>query len=43
MTCNYINNTAVVSMLAYVKQKIHGIGASKRAGHFPKEQYVCIT
>jgi len=44
MTCNdMINNKTLVSMLACVKQRIHGIGASKEAGHFPKEQYVCVT
>jgi len=32
-----INNKALVSMLAYVKQKIYGIGVSKGAGHDPKE------
>jgi len=37
-----INNKALVSMLAYVKQKIYGIGVSKGAGHFPKE-HVCAT
>jgi hypothetical protein len=31
------------STLAYVKQKIHGLVASKGAGHFPKEYYVCVT
>jgi hypothetical protein len=37
-----INNTALVLMLAYVKQKIHGVDASTGAGHFPKEQFVCV-
>jgi len=41
MTCSdMINNKVLVSTLAYVKQKIHGIGASNGAGHFPKE-HVC--
>jgi len=40
MTCNdMIDNNALVSTLAYVKQKIHSTGASQGAGHFPKEQY----
>jgi hypothetical protein len=44
MTCNdMINNKALVLTIAYVKQKIHGTGANKGAGHFPKQQYVCIT
>jgi len=44
MNCNNtIINQALVSTLTYVKQKIHGIGASKGAGHFPEEQYVCVT
>jgi len=38
-----VNNTALVSMLGYMKQKMHGTGASKVAGHFPQEQYVCVT
>jgi hypothetical protein len=38
-----INNKALVPTLACVKQRIHGIGASKEAGNFPKEQYVCVT
>jgi hypothetical protein len=38
-----INNNALVSMLVYMKQKIHGIGASQEAGHFPEEQYVRLT
>jgi len=38
-----INNKVLVLTLACVKQTIHGIGASKGAGHFPKEQYVCVT
>jgi len=38
MTFNdMINNKALVSTLAYVKQKMHGIGVSKGAGHFSKE------
>jgi hypothetical protein len=37
-----VNNKALVSTLACV-QKIHGTGSSKGAGHFPKEQYVCVT
>jgi len=40
MTCNgMIDNSALVSTLAYVKQKIHSTSASQGAGHFPKEQY----
>jgi len=38
-----INNKILALTLAYVKQTIHGIGASKGAGHFPKEKCVCIT
>jgi hypothetical protein len=38
-----INNKVLVLTLAYVKQTIHGIGTSKGTGHFPKEQYVCVT
>jgi hypothetical protein len=42
MTCNMINNKALLLTLAYVKQKTHdGIGASKGAGHFPSE-HVCV-
>ena len=33
----------LVLTLAYMKQKIHGLVASKGAGHFPKEHYVCVT
>jgi hypothetical protein len=44
MTWNYmINNKVLVLTLAYVKQTICGIGASKGAGHFQKEQYVFVT
>ena len=44
MTCNdMINNKTLVSTLAFVRLRIHGIGASKGAGHFSKEQYVCVT
>jgi len=44
MTCNdVINNETLVSTLACVKQRIHGIGASKGAGNFPKEECVFIT
>ncbi len=38
-----INNKTLVLTLAYVEQKVHGVGASKGAGHFSKEQYVFIT
>jgi hypothetical protein len=37
------NSKTLVLMLAYVEQKVHGVGASKGAGHFSKEQYVFIT
>jgi hypothetical protein len=44
MNCNNtINNQALVRTLTYVKQKIHGIGAAKGTGHFPKEEFVCVT
>jgi hypothetical protein len=35
-----IKKKTLLSVLGYMKQQIHGIGASKGAGHFPKEQYV---
>jgi len=38
-----INNRTLVTTLACVKLRIQGIGASRGAGHFPKEQYVCNT
>jgi hypothetical protein len=38
-----INNKILVLTLVFVKQTIHGIGASKGAGHFQNEQYVCVT
>jgi len=42
--CNdMIDKKTLVSTLAYVKQKIHGLVASKGAGHFPKEYSVCVT
>jgi hypothetical protein len=38
-TCSdMVNNKTLVSMLACVKQKIHGMVANKRAGHFHKER-----
>ena len=37
-----IDNNALVSTLAYVKQKIHSTGASQGSGHFPKEEYGCV-
>jgi hypothetical protein len=38
-----LTKNPLVSTLAYVKQKIHGLVASKGAGLFPKEYYVCVT
>jgi hypothetical protein len=42
MTCNdVINNKALVYTLAYVKQKIRGIGAEQKGRTLPKQTYVC--
>jgi len=42
MTCNdMINNITLVSTLGRVKQRIHGIGASKRGRTLPKGT-VCV-
>ena len=44
MTCNdTINNKTIVSTLAYVKQKMHGTGANRGAGHFLSKTQVCVT
>jgi hypothetical protein len=36
-----VKNKIVVSTLAYVKQKVHGIVANKGAGYFYKE-HICV-